>query len=118
MRFVAALVLSALLAATIPASAEEPVVARTLAYLYIPPRVTMPAGAALVHQNLDRDLHNLVAVDAGPDGAPLFASAPTTFLSTNPVTGAQNLEPGVYGFVCSLHPAIPTMRGELEVTAA
>jgi plastocyanin len=59
-------------------------------------------------------MHNVTAVQTGPDGKPLFRSS-TVSGGLTPVSGTQYLPAGAYQFFCSIHPT--TMTGTLQVTS-
>lgn len=91
---------------------------------YTTPVVFHRAGAELTYTNLDIDAHDVVSDDNSLDGAPphcfqfppggcpLFYSPLIGLGETSPVYGADLVEPGLYGFYCSVH---PWMRGTLVV---
>jgi hypothetical protein len=81
--------------------APEPAVAATLRG-FVPALVAQ--GEQLTLRNLDADVHDVVARDLGPDGQPLFRSAPGVLGAETPILGVENLAPGAYEFYCSLHP--------------
>ena len=109
-----AVVAAIMLLVAAPAGAGEQV-ARTLAYTFVPPTISVGAGETLSLQNLDRDVHTLTSTDTGPDGEPLFDSGLVTLLGSQPVAGVNELEPGSYEFFCRVHEQIPTMYGTLDV---
>ena len=82
---------------------------------FAPAEVVVRPGDGLVHANLDPFLHNVVAVEKGPDGQPLFGGATIEAGQTAAVEGVAALPPGVYDFVCTLHAA--DMQGTLTVEA-
>ena len=75
-------------------------------YGYATPVVVMSKGGTLSYTNLDPVQHNVVSDDG------LFRSEFAGLGKTVPVTGADKLASGQYGFFCSLHPG---MRGTLIV---
>jgi plastocyanin len=105
-------VLLALLVA--PAQADQEVVAAA-SKIYVNPDVAIAPGEALTFRNTDVLRHDVTAVDKGPDGKPLFASATIDGGTSAAVAGADALPPGSYAFYCSIHPGL--MRGTLTVTA-
>jgi plastocyanin len=72
---------------------------------FIPDTVTSFEGGTLDFTNPTDDLHNLTALDNGPDGRPLFRSGNVDPFSTAEVEGTRFLSPGSYQFVCTLHEA-------------
>jgi spore coat protein A, manganese oxidase len=75
----------------------------------------LPAGTLLELVNLDQSAHDIQATEYGPDGRPLFRSTVALAGQTVPVAGTDQLEPGTYPFVCSLH---SSMTGDLVVLDA
>lgn len=72
-----------------------------------------PAGFIAELENDDPDAkHNVVSVDDGPDGGPLFASPLVDPDENAEVEGTQYLESGSYRFVCTIHSG---MEGNLQV---
>ena len=69
-------------------------------------------GTRLSFLNEDLPQHDVVAVDLGPNGAPLFASALIGIGEEAAVTGTDALKSGSYAFYCTIHPG---MRGTLYV---
>jgi polyvinyl alcohol dehydrogenase (cytochrome) len=81
---------------------------------YATPLATTSKGGRLSFTSLDLPQHDVVAVDDGPDGQPLFKSRLIGLGETAPVEGLDRVEPGRrYEFYCSIH---PNMRGTLIVT--
>jgi polyvinyl alcohol dehydrogenase (cytochrome) len=80
---------------------------------YATPAVVVRAGAALSFSNADLPQHDVVAVDLGHDGRPLFRSKLVGLGEVTPVAGVEHLRPGQYAFTCSIHPG---MKGTLVVT--
>jgi plastocyanin len=78
---------------------------------YLTPNVTLTQGANLTFINADAVAHNVASTTIGADGQRLFASsnAPT---GSHVVEGADQLAPGTYDFLCTVH---PSMKGKLEV---
>ncbi|HVM12453.1 MAG TPA: plastocyanin/azurin family copper-binding protein, partial [Actinomycetota bacterium] len=76
----------------------------------LPPQVIFE-GDSLRHTNQDQDLHDLMALDNGPDGKPWFQSKLIGPGETDMVP-VEGLKPGVYSYTCSIH---PFMGGRLEV---
>ncbi|HEU0130572.1 MAG TPA: PQQ-binding-like beta-propeller repeat protein [Mycobacteriales bacterium] len=80
---------------------------------YATPIMVAPAGGPLSFVNNDLPQHDVVAVDHGPDGLPLFRSALVGLGEVTPVEGMDRVEHGhSYAFFCSIHPG---MRGTLVV---
>jgi plastocyanin len=114
---VAALSLVLLGAASPAGAAEDPPdhVVATAAIRYLPPTITITAGDTLALVNLESALHDVVAVDRGADGEPLFRSAVVGAGGVTPVARVEVLQPSVYSFYCSVH---DTMTGLLTVEPA
>ena len=71
-----------------------------------------PAGFVAELENDDPDAkHNVVSVDDGPDGGPLFASPLVDPDENAEVEGTQYLEAGSYRFICTIHSG---MEGNLQ----
>lgn len=83
-------------------------------FTYEPTPTTMASGDSLVFANADAVPHNVQSRDRAPDGAPLFASETISGGESTPVTGVEQLAPGNYPFLCTLH---PQMAGTLAVGA-
>jgi polyvinyl alcohol dehydrogenase (cytochrome) len=79
---------------------------------YILPVHPFPQGSSATYTNPDIALHDVIALDNGPDGRPLFKSALVSLGGTAEVVGVEDLEPGSYAFTCSLH---NSMKATLEV---
>ena len=72
-----------------------------------------PAGFVAELENDDPDAkHNVVSVDDGPDGGPLFASPLVDPDENAEVEGTQYLEARSYRFICTIHSG---MEGNLQV---
>lgn len=107
----AAAVLVVLLVA--PAQAANPSVRVLTANLsFAPASIEITPGDTLALTNLEPPPHNVVSVARTRGGAPLFASATIGVGETTMVLGLENLLPGSYAFLCSVH---PQMRGILDV---
>ncbi|MDX6581953.1 MAG: Cupredoxin-like domain [Solirubrobacterales bacterium] len=91
------------------AQADQRVVAGPLASGFLTPSVTIQPGEKLSFLNPDVAAHDVTSVEPG-----LFASKTVGAGSEVPVTGADSLPPGVYEFLCSVH---PYMKGTLTVGA-
>ena len=79
---------------------------------YATPVMAIQRGTRLSFLNEDLPQHDVVAVDLGPNGAPLFASALIGIGEEAAVTGTDALKSGSYAFYCTIHPG---MRGTLYV---
>ncbi|HEX7166249.1 MAG TPA: PQQ-binding-like beta-propeller repeat protein [Acidimicrobiales bacterium] len=80
---------------------------------YGTPVVVTRVGGPLSFASADLPQHDIVAVDKGPDGSPLFRSPLIGLGQVAPVTGLDQVEAGnTYQFFCSLHPG---MKGTLAV---
>lgn len=73
---------------------------------------SMTRGSSLTFTNLDATQHDVLSLESGPDGRPLFASEVVGQGTTTKVVGAELLPAGQYRWVCSLHAG---MTGELVV---
>ncbi len=104
----------ALMLCAAPASADEQIVAGPPSQ-YLTPQVTIDQGERVTFMNTDAIDHDVLARDAGPDGAPLFRSELIAGGATTPVEGAEYLTTGSYAFICSIH---PQMEGTINVTSA
>ncbi|MGH2684516.1 MAG: hypothetical protein ACRDJP_03510, partial [Actinomycetota bacterium] len=96
-----------------PARAADQVVVAHSIGGYAPPIVVLEQGGTLDFTNADPAgiTHN-VYEDGVPAAAARFASATVGRGVTTPVEGVESLDPGRYGFFCTLH---PWMKGELQV---
>ena len=79
---------------------------------YATPVMTTQKGGPLSYLNLDTVQHDVNADQKGPDGRPIFHSKLIGLGESAPVEGLANVQPGTYGFFCSVHPG---MRGQLIV---
>ena len=104
----------AVLAAAPAARADETIYAGPPG-VYFNPEVETTAGEAVTFQNLDTISHDVLSTGKGADGRPLFRSELVSGGASSPVSGAEKLGAGSYGFVCSLH---PSMTGTLTVTGS
>ena len=97
----------ALAAVAVPSQAG-PLDARivAVAFEYQPAEITLRQGEPLEFTNLDVAPHDVTALDAGPDGLPVFASETVGTGVTVLVEGLDDLAPGVYDFTCTLHPSM------------
>ena len=82
---------------------------------YFTPTVSPDQGEPVSFTNLDFVDHDVVAVDKGPDGAPLFRSELVARGGSSVVKGTEFLKTGSYAFFCSLH---ASMKGSIDVTEA
>jgi glucose/arabinose dehydrogenase/plastocyanin len=96
----------------LPASAHADSVVHSSAFQFVPPVVPLDRGGDLTYTNADVAPHNVVALDKGADGRPLFSSGQPVGNGVDTVEGVADLAAGSYGFFCELH---PNMRGELRV---
>ncbi|MBV8985774.1 MAG: PQQ-binding-like beta-propeller repeat protein [Acidimicrobiia bacterium] len=81
---------------------------------YLTPAMAVRVGQPLDFVNADLPQHDVVAVDLGPDGQPLFRSKLIGLGEVATVDGTNRLTPGkTYTFYCSIHPG---MRGTLIAT--
>ena len=80
---------------------------------YATPAMATRVGGPLSFMNLDVVQHDVVSVDKGPTGLPLFSTPLIGLGETAEVQGLENTQSGKsYEFFCTLHPG---MRGELAV---
>lgn len=79
---------------------------------FLPNTVVSPEGSEVTFANFDQTIHDVTAVDRGPDNQPLFRSALIGYQESAPVEGTADLAPGTYAFICSIHPG---MKGDLIV---
>lgn len=102
----------ALLALGVPAgaSAAERITAAPQS-TYATPNVSIEQGESLSFLNLDVMNHDVTAADK-EGGEPLFSTPLIGPGQEVPVAGAEDLGPGSYRFVCSVH---PNMEGNLTV---
>ncbi|HVE91706.1 MAG TPA: hypothetical protein VNE62_05340 [Actinomycetota bacterium] len=117
-RFLAsAAVVAPAVAGATPAAAVGPPIAAgpgSLAAGYTTPAAAGQSGGEMTFVNGDFAPHDVVSVDRGPNGLPLFYTQIVGLGERTPVIGLDNLEGGrTYAFFCSLHP--DTMRGTLVV---
>jgi plastocyanin len=87
-----------------------PPVAQTVGYAT--PIAVVTQGGAMSFANLDNAAHDVVAVERGPDGQPLFRSDYANVAQVVEVEGVEDLPAGDYEFFCSIH---PSMRGTLSI---
>ena len=81
---------------------------------YGTPVAVMTQGASATLTNYDIALHDVLSVDTDANDQPLFNSELIGLQGSGPVNGVEDLEPGEYGFYCSLH---AWMTGTLHVVA-
>ena len=80
---------------------------------YATPVMVASKGGPLSFVNLDAVQHDVVSVDRGPDGRPLFRTPLIGLGETVPVEGMDRVQSGSqYAFFCSIHPG---MQGTLSV---
>jgi plastocyanin len=84
---------------------------------FTPADVTMAQGERLTFVNQDPiATHNVVSVDSGSDGKPLFGTEIIPGGQERFVDGSQYLTTGQYPYYCAVHPS--NMRGTLHVSTA
>jgi plastocyanin len=108
---------AAVLAVPASARADKVVTAETV-WRFDASTYTIAQGEALAFHNDDQQSpgpHNVTAMTNGADGKPLFASQTIPKDQTTAVDGAKALQPGRYGFECTVH---PFMQATLVVTDA
>lgn len=76
----------------------------TFASTFIPAEITIAKGEPLEYTNLEPTPHNMIALRLGRDGKPVFRTDTVGAGTTVPVVGVEKLVPGVYDYVCTLHP--------------
>jgi plastocyanin len=80
---------------------------------YSNPNLEIAQGEAVTFLNADPTAaHDVTSLDPAPGGVPLFSSETVGFLAEVPVEGADQLDPGSYDFICSIH---SFMTGTLTV---
>jgi hypothetical protein len=80
---------------------------------YATPVMVTSVGGPLSFTNLDLPQHDVVSVDKGAGGAPIFRTPLIGLGQTVPVEGLDAVQAGrTYEFFCSIHPG---MRGNLIV---
>jgi len=102
------------------ALAEPGGVAATHFYTFVPgdddlggPPILLIEGTELQYVNADPAAHSFTSVARTPTGEWLFDSGVVLLGGVEPVEGTDELAPGDYPFMCSVHPAL--MRGMLRV---
>lgn len=103
MRVLAALAAIALAAPTAPAAADVTSQVVSFRNLYFPGEVVLVHGQRLSLTNLDPEVHNVVSIDTGTDGRPLFESYLAGQGQTAEVQRVSALEPGGHPFYCTVH---------------
>ena len=114
--------LAGMLAGLAPASASPDGTTHdvhTVANAYVPgdaqfaetPAQVIIQGDSLRHTNVDVDLHDLLALENGPDGKPWFDS-PLVGQNETAMVPVEDLPPGTYSYTCSIH---TFMRGRLQI---
>ncbi len=95
--------------------ASETITTTTSCCAYSKSTFSIDPGTVATFENLDPGIapHDVVATTNGTNGKPRFASATIT-AGQAPVTGTETLNPGSYGFFCTIHPT--QMTGNLVVT--
>src|SRR5439155_20734478 len=80
---------------------------------YATPVMVVGKGSKVSFTNADLPQHDVVSVDKGPDGQPLFRSKLVGIGEVTPVAGIEKVSAGSYAFYCSIHPG---MHGTVVVT--
>ena len=107
---------TALLLALPAAASGERIVAGPAPVAYQNPNIEIDAGEPVTFLNLDLTApHDVTSIDPGPGGSALFSSETVGFLTEVPVVGAENLGPGSYDYICSIH---SFMTGSIRVGGA
>ena len=78
---------------------------------FVSPRIVLTQGSSLTFFNGDSMTHDVASAKTRK-GRPLFKADYTDGGASNPVAGVENLKPGTYPFICSLH---TSMEGELTI---
>ena len=76
----------------------------TIGSTFIPEETTIVQGEPLEYTNLEPIPHNVIALRLGADGKPAFRTDTIGAGATVPVVGIEKVAPGVYDYVCTLHP--------------
>jgi plastocyanin len=105
----------AIFALAAPAALADQRITAGLRERFTTPTLTIAQGETVTFQNNDLEIHDVSALDSGPDGKPLFSSATIGPTQHAPVDGTVYLTTGRYAFNCTIH---PYMRGTLVVTSA
>lgn len=111
-RALIALAVALALGAVAPAAIAVERNVASVAFTFLPQTVDAAPGDTLILRQLDPAPHNVVAIDSDADG-PLFSSGPPASIGSYPVDGVDELAPGSYGYLCTLH---PFMTGTLNVS--
>ena len=91
-------------ATAVPAAAATPRVVGSAFDRFVPADQAIERGDSLTLVNLEASPHDIVSVDVGDDGRPLFESGLVSRPGdTSVVAGVESLEPGIYQFYCSVH---------------
>ena len=97
--------------AAVPAA--EPVRVVSAGFTFVLPETEIARGTPVELANVDPAPHNITSVVTGRSGSPLFWSDTIGAGEVTGVVGVDRLGPGVYDYVCTLH---PSMLGTLFVT--
>lgn len=79
---------------------------------YLTPAAVVSEGASARFQNFDLALHDVCSDERDESGDRLFCSRLIGLGAEDEVAGVPDLDPGAYGFHCTLH---PWMQGTLQV---
>jgi plastocyanin len=74
-------------------------------FVFGPGTIKVPVGQTITWTNADDSPHQVTVVDKGGQRTPVLLKGQSTTLVFN--------EPGTFGYICGLHPA---MKGTIEVT--
>lgn len=85
----------------------------SVGFNFLPPETEIARGTAVELVNLDPAPHNVTSLVTGTNGSPLFWSDTVDVAGQAMVKGIEGLPPGVYDYVCSVHPA---MLGSFVIT--
>jgi plastocyanin len=77
--------------------------------------ISISQGEKVTFTNLDTVTHDVTAKAVGADGKPVFGSALTDPVGSQPVAGTEYLTSGAYQYYCSIH---PYMTGTITVTSS
>jgi plastocyanin len=103
------------LAATPAAAQADQTILAAPPTQYIAGDISISQGEKVSFTNLDTVTHDVTAKAVGADGKPLFGSAHTDPVGSQPVAGTEYLTTGSYQYFCSIH---PYMIGTITVTSS